>query len=106
MIIQTTKSFDKQYAKINVAHKQHFKDSLTMFTRNPFDPTLRNHALKGRYLGYRSIDITDDYSRSLCRQRRCRDYFWIYRDSQPALLVAVKSRVRSDRVENGLILPL
>ncbi len=27
---------------------------------NPFDITLRNHALKGKYLGYRSIDISGD----------------------------------------------
>ena len=27
---------------------------------NPFDITLRNHALKGKYLGYRSIDVTGD----------------------------------------------
>jgi addiction module RelE/StbE family toxin len=60
MIIQTTKSFDKQYAKLTARNKGQFKDRLGVFVRNPFDATLRNHALKGKYLGYRSIDITGD----------------------------------------------
>jgi addiction module RelE/StbE family toxin len=60
MIIQTTKSFDKQYAKLNLKLKQQFKVRLELFSINPFDAKLRNHALRGRYLGYRSIDITGD----------------------------------------------
>lgn len=60
MTIQTTKSFDKQYAKLSSKVKEHFKDRLTLFRENPFDTALRNHALKGKYLGYRSIDITGD----------------------------------------------
>lgn len=60
MIIETTKSFDKQYAKLNIKIKTAFKARVEIFKGNPFDAKLRNHALKGKYLGYRSIDITGD----------------------------------------------
>lgn len=60
MIIQTTKSFDKQYAKLNSKVKRQFKERIELFRVEPFDVMLRNHALKGKYLGYRSIDIAGD----------------------------------------------
>jgi addiction module RelE/StbE family toxin len=60
MIIQTTKNFDKQYSKLNLKIKNQFKNRLELFRVNPFDVSLRNHALKGKYLGYRSIDISGD----------------------------------------------
>jgi addiction module RelE/StbE family toxin len=60
MIIQTTKSFDKQFAKLSPKNKQQFKNRIEVFRRNPLDPILRNHPLKGKYLGYRSIDIAGD----------------------------------------------
>lgn len=60
MNIQTTKTFDKQYSKFNLKIKKKFKNRLELFCIKPFDPSLRNHALKGRYLGYRRIDIDGD----------------------------------------------
>jgi addiction module RelE/StbE family toxin len=60
MIIQTTKNFDKQYSKLNVKVKGQFKNRIELFSVEPFDVILRNHALKGKYLGYRSIDINGD----------------------------------------------
>ena len=60
MIIETTKTFDKQYSKLNNKTKTIYKNRITIFKDNPFDFRLRNHALKGKYLGYRSIDITGD----------------------------------------------
>ena len=60
MVIQTTKTFDKQYSKLSPKIKTAFKTRVTAFATNPFDATLRNHALKGKYLGFRSIDITGD----------------------------------------------
>jgi addiction module RelE/StbE family toxin len=60
MIIETTKAFDKQYVKLNLKVKNAFKRRLELFKANPFDISLRNHALKGNYLGYRSIDVTGD----------------------------------------------
>jgi len=60
MVIETTKAFDKQYVKLNLKVKTAFKRRLVLFKANPFDISLRNHALKGKYLGYRSIDVTGD----------------------------------------------
>ena len=60
MVIKTTKAFDKQYAKLNFKVKLSFKRRISLFKANPFEVTLSNHALKGKYLGYRSIDITGD----------------------------------------------
>lgn len=60
MNIQTTKSFDKQYSKLNVKIKKQFRNRIELFSTNPFDISLSNHALKGKYLGYRSIDISGD----------------------------------------------
>lgn len=60
MVIETTKAFDKQYARLNFKVKTSFKRRIEIFKANPFDTTLRNHALKGKYLGFRSIDITGD----------------------------------------------
>jgi addiction module RelE/StbE family toxin len=60
MVIETTKGFDKQYSKINFKVKTAFKRRVELFKANLFDVSLRNHTLKGKYLGYRSIDITGD----------------------------------------------
>jgi addiction module RelE/StbE family toxin len=60
MVIRTTKAFDKQYVKLQLKTKQVFKRRVEVFRANPFDSRLRNHALKGAYIGYRSIDITGD----------------------------------------------
>ncbi len=60
MVIETTKAFDKQYGKLNNKIKTAFKNRVEIFRKNPFDTKLRNHALKGKYLGYRSIDVNGD----------------------------------------------
>ena len=49
-----------QYAKLAPKIKTRFKERIVLFRESPFDPDLRNHALKGKYLGYRSIDVTRD----------------------------------------------
>lgn len=60
MVIKTTKGFDKQYAKLDSKVKVSFKRKVELFKANPFDARLRNHALKGKFLGFRSIDVTGD----------------------------------------------
>ncbi len=60
MVIETTKAFDKQYEKVNFKIKSSFKRRIELFRANPFESSLRNHALKGKYLGFRSIDVTGD----------------------------------------------
>lgn len=60
MVIKTTKSFNKQYAKLNIKVQVAFKNRLIIFKSNPSDTRLRNHALRGKYIGYRSIDVNGD----------------------------------------------
>lgn len=60
MIIKTTKSFDRQYVKLSAADKRRFRERLELFKANPYDKLLRNHGLRGKYLGYRSINIKGD----------------------------------------------
>lgn len=60
MVIQTTKAFDKQYVKLNNKVQIAFKSRVEVFKEDPFDAKLRNHALKGKYLGYRSINVNGD----------------------------------------------
>jgi addiction module RelE/StbE family toxin len=55
--IDFTKSFVKQFKKLKETQKQHFYVRLELFKKNPHDRVLRDHALIGRYTGYRSIDI-------------------------------------------------
>ncbi|OGE86340.1 MAG: hypothetical protein A3J48_02475 [Candidatus Doudnabacteria bacterium RIFCSPHIGHO2_02_FULL_46_11] len=54
------KNFEKNYARLTSAQKEKFKNRKNIFLSNQFDPILRNHALSGRYEGYRSISITGD----------------------------------------------
>ncbi|PID34910.1 MAG: type II toxin-antitoxin system mRNA interferase toxin, RelE/StbE family [candidate division SR1 bacterium] len=51
------KSFDKVPKKI----QYQAIERLEIFLDHPFDPILRNHALKGKWIGFRSIDISGDY---------------------------------------------
>jgi addiction module RelE/StbE family toxin len=60
MIIQLHKTFKKQYGKLTQAQKRKFKERRSIFLQDEFSPILNNHALKGKYQGYRSINITGD----------------------------------------------
>jgi addiction module RelE/StbE family toxin len=58
--IDFTKGFVKQFKKLREPQKQHFYERLELFKNNPHNRALRDHALKGKYSGYRSIDIEND----------------------------------------------
>jgi len=60
MTIQLHKTFKKQYEKLTQAQKGKFKERRSIFLQDEFNPILNNHALKGAYQGYRSINITGD----------------------------------------------
>ncbi len=60
MKIRFHKNFEKQYAKLRVSEKKKAQDRLQLFLQNPSNPQLNNHPLKGKYLDYRSINITGD----------------------------------------------
>ena len=55
-----TKGFIKQFKRLRENQKQRFYERLELFKKNPHDRVLRDHALKGKYVGYRSIDIESD----------------------------------------------
>ncbi len=58
--IDFTKGFVKQFKKLPEKSKQRFYVRLEIFKHSSSDPMLDNRALKGKYLGYRSIDIKGD----------------------------------------------
>lgn len=60
MTVYLHKNFKKHYKKLTESQKRKFKERRNLFLRDEFDPILNNHALKGKYLGYRSINVTGD----------------------------------------------
>ncbi len=60
MRIKLHKDFEKCYKKLRVSEKKKFKERRDLFLQDEFNPVLNNHSLKGRYSGYRSINITGD----------------------------------------------
>ena len=60
MKILYRRRFQKQLAKLQNRQKAAVADTIILFGKNPFDPTLRNHALKGSMLGRRSIAVGFD----------------------------------------------
>ncbi len=60
MIIKFRKDFKKDFKKLSTKTKERLRERLMLFEKDEFDPTLNNHSLKGKYLGFRSINITGD----------------------------------------------
>lgn len=60
MIVRFHKHFEKQYKKLRQQEKDKFQKRLKIFLQDEFDPILDNHPLKGKYFGFRSIDVKGD----------------------------------------------
>jgi len=60
MKIRFHKNFKKQYLKLNKKQQIKVQNKIESFIQNPFNSILKNHSLKGKYLDYRSINITGD----------------------------------------------
>ncbi len=60
MKILLHKNFQKHYLKLTESQKKKFKERRNLFLQDEFNPALNNHSLRGKYLGYRSINITGD----------------------------------------------
>ncbi len=54
------KNFTKQYQQQNSKQQDLIDKAIFAFYKNPFDPKLRNHSLKGKYKGCNSIDAAFD----------------------------------------------
>lgn len=61
MRVKYTKTFAKLYDKADVKIQKAFKERVKLFQKDPLNPQLRNHPLKGKYKGYRSINVTGDW---------------------------------------------
>jgi addiction module RelE/StbE family toxin len=72
--IEFTPFFNKQRKAAPVEIKQAFRDALELFAEHPTHEALRNHPLTGKYAGFQSIDVTDDW-RALYRKERARIIF-------------------------------
>lgn len=79
MILDYHKDFIKRFKKLPKKVKEKFKERQLIFENDEFNPALNNHALKGKWLGYRSINVTGDI-RAVFR-----------RDAESAIFVAIDS---------------
>ena len=61
MDIRLHRNFERRYIKLPPSVRKQFKERRDIFVENPFNPVLHNHALQGKYHGYRSINITGNY---------------------------------------------
>ncbi len=60
MEILFSNSFRKDYHKLPKKLRNRVDERLVLFSQEPLDISLNNHGLKGKYKGYRSINITGD----------------------------------------------
>lgn len=61
MEVRFHRNFYKLYQRLPAKVQTRFEQRLAIFQLEPLDPTLRNHGLTGRWIGFRSINITGDY---------------------------------------------
>ncbi len=60
MIIVFHRNFTKDFKKLPSKLKEKFNERFIIFGKDPFNPILNNHPLRGKYLDHRSINITGD----------------------------------------------
>ncbi len=60
MKIVFKKTFVRQYGKLDIQSQKKIEKTIELFEKDPFDPQLRNHALKGILKGKRSISAGFD----------------------------------------------
>lgn len=61
MKVSYHKDFKKAYKKLSPKLKERVNEKILLFLEDPFNQILNNHALGGKYSGYRSINITGDF---------------------------------------------
>lgn len=69
--------FNQQVEQAPHAIKISFQETLELFLEDPFQESLRNHPLRGKYAGCRSIDVTSDW-RAVYRVTEKRNTVSIY----------------------------
>lgn len=61
MKIEFSKKFSDQRDNAPVGIQTTFLEKLRIFKKDPYAPMLRNHKLKGKWTGWRSINIGGDW---------------------------------------------
>ncbi|OGH48219.1 MAG: hypothetical protein A3A51_04325 [Candidatus Levybacteria bacterium RIFCSPLOWO2_01_FULL_39_10] len=61
MRVEYDPDFLKQLKKLDVRIRNRFKKVIIIFSKDPNNSVLNNHKLKDEWVGYRSIDVTNDY---------------------------------------------
>lgn len=61
MSIKYSATFKKQYKKTPKKIQEKVKERIGLFVQDPTNQVLNNHALTGKFQGYRSINITGDW---------------------------------------------
>ena len=74
MVVKYTKDFIKDSKILTPGQKEKLKTRLKLFGQDQFEPLLNNHSLKGKYLGYRSINVTGNL-RAIFREEKDRVTF-------------------------------
>lgn len=54
------KKFDKRFEKLSFKLQDKVIEIIKLFQKNPINPILENHALRGRMNGKRAISVTGD----------------------------------------------
>ena len=60
MNIRFHKHFEKRYKKLRKGEKEKVLTAMAQFGKNPFDPILKNHPLRGAASGKRSFSAAHD----------------------------------------------
>ena len=60
MNVDFTKPFNKQFEKLPRKFQEQAKAAIALFLDDVAAPSLRNHALKGKWIGHRSISAGGD----------------------------------------------
>jgi len=55
------RNFKRSSKKLSRELRSKLREQLEIFSNNPLDKRLNNHALSGRYVNHRSIDLTGDW---------------------------------------------
>jgi len=69
MELRYTTRFRIQYRKANKDIQDAFSQIVELFLEDPDNPFLRNHPLKEKFAGYRSINVTQDW-RAIFKETR------------------------------------
>lgn len=61
MRILFTDTFKKKFRKLPLKIQAAFGARVGFFIKDPFHPLLKNHPLKGNFIGLRAFSVTGDY---------------------------------------------